>query len=82
MTRSMTPQQFSQAVAAEVRAEMARQHKSQVALAEVLNVSQPTASRRLQGKQPFDMDELPVIAAWLGVQVEAFIPAGEIEATA
>ena len=48
---------------------MARQKRTGVQLAEVLHCSQQSASRRLNGGQGFDLDELPLIADWLGVDV-------------
>lgn len=59
-------------VAANVRAEMARNKISQVKLAETLSVSQAAISRRLSGRVAFDIDELVRIA-------EAFnIPLAEL----
>ena len=60
-------------VAAEVRAEMARQHASQTALATILNTSQAAVSRRLRGQVPFDVTELETIAGHFGVPVSQFI---------
>lgn len=60
-------------VAAEVRAEMARQRVSQTALADRLDVSQAYVSRRLTGDVPFDVEELREVAFILGVRVEQFI---------
>lgn len=48
---------------------MARQRRTGVELADVLKCSQQSASRRLNGGQGLDLDELPVIAAWLGIDV-------------
>lgn len=61
-------------IAAEVRAEMARQRKTGVELAALLDVSQQAASRRLAGAVPFSMDEIVVVAQWLGVEVVTLIP--------
>lgn len=62
-------------VAAEVRAEMARQRMSQVKLAELLGVAQQTISRRLVGEVPFDVTELAQIAALLKVPATQFLGA-------
>lgn len=78
----MTPTQFAEAVAAEVRAELARQHKSTADLAVALGVTTRTASKRLKGEQDFDATDLGKIANWLGVAVETFVPHGHIEASA
>lgn len=48
---------------------MARQKRTGTELAAVLQCSQQSASRRLNGGQGLDLDELPVIAEWLGVSV-------------
>lgn len=48
---------------------MARQRRTGVELAAVLKCSQQSASRRINGGQGLDLDELPVIADWLGVNV-------------
>lgn len=63
---------LAQLVAAEVRAEMARQQKQQNELASYLNVSQATISRRLAGKLPFRIHDLEVIAEYLEVDVSRF----------
>ena len=61
-------------VAAEVRAEMARQRRTQAELAEHLNVSQAAVSRRLVGLVPFDVSELDEVAAFLGVPLADLLP--------
>lgn len=48
---------------------MARQKRTGVELAAVLQCSQQSASRRLNGGQGIDLDELPIIAKWLGLEV-------------
>ena len=62
-------------VAANVRAEMARQKISQVKLAETLRVSQPAISRRLSGRVALNVDELARIADILGVPVAELVAA-------
>lgn len=59
-------------VAAEVRAQMARAHLSQNALATNLGVSQPYVSRRIAGQVPFDVADLVKIADMLGVPLARF----------
>lgn len=68
MTQSLT-----QRVAAEVRAEVARQNVTQLELARILEIAQPSVSRRLNGKFPFDTDELDKLAAAFGVPVDRFL---------
>ena len=65
----MTPTDYCAAVAAEVRAEMARQRRTQGELAAALRITAPTAARRLDGSVPFDVRELMTVAVWLGVPV-------------
>lgn len=59
---------LSEQVAAGLRANMARNKRTGVELATVLRCSQQTASRKMNGKG-IDLDELPVIADWLGCTV-------------
>jgi transcriptional regulator with XRE-family HTH domain len=59
---------------AEIRAELARQQRSQTALAAVLDQTQQSVSRKLRGVRPFSFDEIEVIAAWLEVPVSRFFP--------
>lgn len=66
-----------QVVAAEVRAEMARQGISQTTLAERLGWLQNRLSRRLtDGKTavPFTVDELVNVASALNVPLTRFLP--------
>lgn len=70
--------EFSRRVAAEVRAELARQRVSQETLCTRIGMSQSTLSRRITGDYPFDTNELAAIAAVLGVPVSKFIPAGAV----
>lgn len=57
----------SQTLAAELRAEMARQQRRSGDLSEVLGLSQPAVSARLNGRQALTVDELVVIARWLDI---------------
>ena len=52
-------------VAAEFRAEMARQHVPQHKIAAVLGMSQQAVSRRLRGDIALDTDEIEKLAAAL-----------------
>lgn len=60
-------------IAANVRAEAARQRKTQATLAARLDITQQAMSRRLNGFTPFAVDELSVIADELGVDVASLI---------
>lgn len=64
-------------IAAEVRAEMARQRRASRDLAALLGIDQGSASLRLQGERSFRAEELARVAEWLGVPVSQFIPESE-----
>lgn len=61
------------AIAAEVRAEMARQHKSLRDLAEALNLSHQSLAMRVRGNVAFRIEELVLLASALGVPVDLFV---------
>lgn len=61
------------AVAANVRAEMARAKVGQRALAKVLGKSQTYMYRRLNGETPFNIDDLAVIAEQLDIPLTVLI---------
>lgn len=63
---------FTERVAAEVRAELARQRVSQETFSQRIGMSQSTLSRRLTGEIPFDTTELARVAEALGVPVSQF----------
>jgi transcriptional regulator with XRE-family HTH domain len=69
-------------IAAEIRAEMARQNKTQSELAEAIRTTQATASYRLRGLNAFAAEELVLIADWLGVPVTQFLVLEPAEAVA
>lgn len=60
-------QTLSGAVAANIRAELARQRVSQAQVAERLGLSQAAVSRRLSGQTPFEIDEVAEVASLLDV---------------
>ena len=60
---------FTEAVAGAVRAELGRKRKTVSELAIVLGSSRPTVSRRVNGKEPFDVAELEKVAGFLGLSV-------------
>lgn len=64
-----------QAIAAEVRAELARQQKTQRDLAADIGMTQQALQLRLVGSRSFRAEELSAIAQALGVPVERFLPA-------
>ncbi|HZN72438.1 MAG TPA: helix-turn-helix transcriptional regulator [Micromonosporaceae bacterium] len=69
------PSNVRDQIAAEVRAELARQQKTQRQAGEVLDLPQPSVQLRLKGERAFRAEELVKLAAWLGVPVEQFLPA-------
>lgn len=70
-------------IAQEVRAEMARQDKTQDEMSAVLDIDQAAISLRLRGRRSFRAEELVKIAAWLGVPVSKFmVEATDVEAVA
>ncbi len=60
-------------IAAEVRAELARQRKTQGDLATALGLTPHTIGRRLSGDVPFSAAEVAVAAKWLGVDVAGLV---------
>lgn len=60
-------------VAGEIRAEMARQRKRMADLADVLGISYATLNRRLTRNRSFRLDELELIAAYLGTTVTSLL---------
>jgi len=67
-------QSLNDSVAAEIRAEMARQRVTGAELARRLGVSGPWVNYRLNGKQPFDTDDLERVAEALDRPVTHFLP--------
>lgn len=61
------------AIAAEVRAEMARQNKSLRDLADDLGLSHQSLALRVRGDMAFRSDELVLLASALGVQPDQFM---------
>lgn len=64
MTKTETP---NHRAAQEIRALMAAKKKSITDLAEHLDISRSSASRRINGKAPLDLNEISYIAEWLNV---------------
>lgn len=62
------------AIAAKVRGQLAEHRKTQRDLGELLNLPQSAIALRLSGKRPFRAEELGLIAQWLSVPVEGFVP--------
>lgn len=60
----------SRRVAAEVRAEMARQKVTGSSVAQAIGMSQPSLSRRLSGAKALTVEELEQVGAVLGLTIE------------
>lgn len=58
-----------EAIAAEIRAGLARKGLTQKQLAVALGMTETTLSGRLRGRSAFDTDELSVVADTLGVSI-------------
>lgn len=69
-------------VAAEIRAEMARQRKTGVELASLLNRTQQSVSRRMNADVDISLDELAAIAEWLGKPVSHFLAPATMQESA
>ena len=65
--RAVPPIGVRHLVAAEVRAQMARQQVTQVQLSRAIGMAQQSLSERLRGKTPFTTDDLGRVADALGV---------------
>lgn len=79
--RTTEDQPVIEQIAAEVRAEMARQGLSQAKLATKLGWTQPRLSRRVtpgkNGLIPFTAAELLAVADKLGAPIAQFLPTAE-----
>jgi transcriptional regulator with XRE-family HTH domain len=60
-------------IAAEVRAEIARQQKTQREIADAIGIEQASLQRRLVGARSFRAEELAALAEVLGVPVGQFM---------
>ena len=60
-------------LAANIRAELARNGKTQADLAELLGITRQGVSQRLLGRVDFRLRELSLIADFLGVTVTALL---------
>jgi len=70
------PNSPSSRIAGEIRAALARARIPQTDVADALNMSQASVSRRLTGDTPLDVNELQVIADLVGVPMVEFLRAG------
>lgn len=78
----MQLQKYSQSdIAAEVRAELARQNISRRGLARRMGVSNDYVARRIAGRIPISADDLRTIAFLLGVPISRFYQSPALEVT-
>lgn len=61
-------------IAAEVRAELARQQKTHQDVADILGLPRQSVAMRLSGKRAFRAEELAKLAEGLNVPVSRFFP--------
>ncbi len=69
----METSEYPKAVAAEVRAEIARANLTHTAVADAAGIARATFSRKVNGKTPFDVLELASIAATIGIEPDRFL---------
>lgn len=67
-------EKLQELIATEVRAEMARQNRTQRELGAAVGLDQGTVSRCLSGDRAFRAHELVLVARFLGKSVEHFAP--------
>ena len=70
------------AVAAEVRAELARQNKTATSLAKTTDIPVDTLRRRLNGLSSFTVEELGSVCAYLGLSLDELLARCEASAAA
>lgn len=70
----METQSYSEQVAGEVRAAIARANLTQSAVSAKTGISGATLSRKLSGKVAFDVDEIALIAEALGLVTYELMP--------
>jgi transcriptional regulator with XRE-family HTH domain len=61
------------AIAAEVRAELARQNKTLTSLAQAADISTDTLRRRLNGLSSFPVEELGPVCRFLGLTLDQLL---------
>lgn len=71
----MATSTMAQRTAANIRKEMESKKVGQIALADLVGMSQSALSRRLLGQVPFDISEIEQIASALRVPVQRLIAA-------
>lgn len=74
-----TPKLRRAKIAAELRAELARQKMTVTSLSTSTHITVPTLRNRLSGQRPFFIEELDTICAVLGVGLTELIDRTEVE---
>lgn len=80
--RMATPTLADLAIAARVRGKLAEHGVLQAQAAAKLGITQPTFSRRLQGRPPFTLGELVKLAELLGLPLEQLVATPEADSKA
>lgn len=70
----MTVTEWTSQMVDNIRAEMSRRRKTQAELASLLGMAQSGISQRMNGKVPFDVEEIYSIALWLDVPITTLLP--------
>lgn len=70
----MSPKELREHIAAEVRAELARQKKTRGEAAQVLGIARQNFGLKLATTFAFSTEDLVKLARWLNVPVAKFLP--------
>jgi transcriptional regulator with XRE-family HTH domain len=73
--------EIDEALAAELRSELAVQRRTANELAGVLGITPHTVGRRLSGKSSFNVVEMATAAEWLGISTESLLRRAERRAS-
>lgn len=65
---------LKESVSAEIRAELARQAKTKKSIAELLKVSDSHAGKLINGVRPFDLEQIEIVANYLGISINQLFP--------
>ena len=79
VSRRSETSNFNAQVGSEVRAWMARRGVRQRHLAEVLEIPQSSVSIRLNGRHPFTLEELAIIATAFDISIAELLGQGLVE---
>lgn len=68
-----------EAVAEEIRAELARQSKTYASVCRAVGMNKNTLTARLNGRRPFNLDEVAAISSFLGLSLMELMERTEAE---